>query len=122
MGELPGESFPRQRRLTRSREFQAVFADNFRVSDKNITILIGKPTAEGPRIGFAVAKKQIRRAIDRSRLKRAFRESFRKHQHCLPARDIVVMVRKKILDVDGREINLCIEKHWKNIIRQCANC
>jgi len=43
-----------------------------------------------PRLGIVVGKRAVRRAVDRNRLKRAIRESFRHEQHRLPSLDIVV--------------------------------
>lgn len=47
--------------------------------------------ADSARLGLVVAKKVLRRAVDRNRAKRAIRESFRLNQR-LPAVDIVVRV------------------------------
>jgi|GEM_PF-3976772 len=41
------------------------------------------------RLGMAVAKKCAKRAVDRNRLKRLARESFRQHKHSLAGFDIV---------------------------------
>ncbi|MCK4707189.1 MAG: ribonuclease P protein component, partial [Gammaproteobacteria bacterium] len=84
MDSRTGESFSRSSRLTLAGEFKQVFQSNIRVSDDCFTILVGKQQGLTARIGFAVAKKQIKRAVDRNRLKRLIRESFRRHQNELP--------------------------------------
>jgi ribonuclease P protein component len=53
-------------------------------------------------------------------LKRIFRESFRKNQHRLPARDLVVMVRKQILLNDSMQLKASLDKHWNSIINRCG--
>jgi len=115
------ESFPRELRLTRATEFRQVFDRNKRVGDANITILVGNKVGVVPRLGFAVARKQIVKAVQRNRLKRIFRESFRKNQHRLPARDIVIMVRRSIMLIDSARLNSNLEKHWISVIKQCEN-
>ena len=113
------ESFPRQKRLTRAIEYKQVFQNNFRQADGSITILVGKLPGFAPRLGFAIAKKQIPKAVQRNRLKRIFRESFRRNQFRLPARDMVIMVRRPILNIDKASLNASLEKHWNSVIKQC---
>jgi ribonuclease P protein component len=72
-----------------------------------------------PRLGFAIARKQVPKAVKRNALKRLFRESFRKNQHRLPARDMVIMVRREILAADSAEIRKALDQHWNSIIKQC---
>lgn len=120
MEDKAEESFPRQLRLTTAVEFCQVFSKNIRMGDSGITILVSAHTSTNPRIGFAIAKKQIKKAVHRNGLKRIFRESFRKNQHQLPARDLVVMVRKQILLNDSMQLRASLDKHWNSIINQCA--
>ena len=119
MEDKVAESFPRQLRLTTAVDFRQVFSKNFRIGDSGITILVGAHTGTSPRIGFAIAKKQIKKAVHRNRLKRFFRESFRKNQHRLPPRDLVVMVRKQILLSDSTQLKASLDKHWNSVIERC---
>lgn len=113
------ETFPRQLRLTTGDDFRQVFSHNIRIAGGSITILVNTHAGKNPRIGFAVSKKQITKAVYRNRLKRVFRESFRKYQHRLPRRDMVIMVRKQILLSDSKQLQASIEKHWNSIIKRC---
>jgi len=119
VGAATGESFPRRLRLTRAGEFQQVFKNNFRRADACVTILVGKNPGVCPRLGFAIARKQVPKAVGRNRLKRLFRESFRKAQHRLPDRDLVIMVRREIQLVGADKIRAAMDKHWNSIIKQC---
>ena len=113
------ESFPRRLRLTRASDFQQVFKNNIRRGDDCVTILVGTRKGENPRLGFAIARKQVARAVKRNALKRLFRESFRRNRYRLPARDMVIMVRREILAAGPAQIRASLERHWDSIIEQC---
>jgi ribonuclease P protein component len=119
VGVGTGESFPRQLRLTRACEFQQVFKNNFRRADACVTILVCKIAGGCPRLGFAIARKQIPKAVERNRLKRLFRESFRRAQHRLPARDLVILVSRVLLLIGPEKIRAALDQHWSGIIKQC---
>jgi ribonuclease P protein component len=115
------ESFPRKLRLTRIADYRQIFDHNKRVGDASITILVGDNLGASPRLGFAVSRKQIAKAVQRNRLKRIFRESFRRNQHRLPARDMVIMVRRSIMLIDSAQLNSNLEKYWISVIKQCES-
>jgi len=48
--------------------------------------------AHGARLGLIIGKRQAKRAVERNRIKRTLRETFRSHQHTLPAVDVVVQL------------------------------
>ena len=121
MQSQAGESFPRSSSLAKAEDFKRVFSSNTRVSDDCFTLLIAKHRSDSPRIGFAIAKKQIKRAVDRNRIKRLVRESFRLNQNILPGRDLVVMVRHRILKLTNRQILQRLDKHWQSVAKSCEN-
>jgi ribonuclease P protein component len=57
-----------------------------------------------PRLGMAIAKKWMPRAVDRNRVRRLIRESFRRHQASLPNRDYVVFARQDLRQYPSNEI------------------
>jgi ribonuclease P protein component len=50
---------------------------------------------------MAVSKRQVKRAVDRSRLKRLARETFRVRRHSLTGLDLVVMARSAAASFDN---------------------
>ena len=114
--------FDRSRRLTRARDYGKVFADNFRIGDRYITMLVSpRKEGDGARLGLAVAKKQLRRAVDRNRVKRIIRESFRREWANLPGVDVVVMIRRPILELEQKEIFSRLQRLWHKISKRCEN-
>lgn len=83
-----------------------------------MTLLVAKHISSQPRLGFAIAKKQINKAVDRNRLRRIFRESFRQHKTLLPSQDFVIMVRHKILFLSNKQIFDLMKKNWSAVINK----
>ena len=53
------------------------------------------------RLGLVVGKKQLKRAVDRNRLKRIVRDLFRRRRADLPAYDLVVRLAVKPVPFDA---------------------
>ena len=67
-----------------------------------------------------MAKKHLRRATSRNRIKRLIRESFRHHQQELRGLDIVVLVKPGLDAVDNRTLLDALERHWKRLRGRAA--
>lgn len=67
------------------------------------------------RLGLAVAKKHLRRAVARNRIKRLIRESFRHHRQALAGLDLVVLVKPGIDAADNRSLHASLARHWKRL-------
>lgn len=86
--------FGKSCRLLNAADYRAVFDDvHWKVSTKEILCLSRKNGLDYPRLGLVIAKKSIRHAVQRNRVKRIIRESFRLHQHQLPAVDLIILAR-----------------------------
>jgi len=76
--------------------FDAVFKNGTRASDKFFTYIALPNTLGHARLGIAVSKKSLRRAVDRNRTKRIIRESFRHSSVRNIPMDIVVLARNPV--------------------------
>jgi ribonuclease P protein component len=110
-----GERLRTGNRLKRPEEYKKVFASKRRSSDKFLLFLATSNGLNRSRLGLAVPKKHIHSAVERNRLKRIIRESFRLKQDLLNGNDIVVVVRNK-LDVNKKGIESILSKHWNKVI------
>lgn len=114
-------SFARTARLTRPVEFRRVFASAERLTSRALTVLIAPNDLGRPRLGLAISRKAAADAVDRNRIKRIVRESFRCHQGELGGWDIVVMARSAAATAPRNVLRAELEQHWNRLKRRpCA--
>lgn len=115
------QKFPSRCRLHKPAEFRAVFNSPQKVTDSPIAIYWRKNQMMYPRLGLVVAKKNIRSAVNRNRIKRVFRECFRQQSHVLNGHDIIMVAYKGTEAIDDRrELHVLVKKLWEKFQRQCA--
>lgn len=98
-------AFPKQYRLTRTDEFSSVFGFRRALKSPHFLLHYRVRTAEegdGARLGVVVAKRLLKRAVDRNIVKRLGREHFRLLRQRLPARDLVLRLAVKPKPLDRR--------------------
>lgn len=88
--------------------------------DHYFTVLAVQSETETARLGLVVAKRNARRAVDRNRIKRLVRESFRLHRLELPPLDIVVLARHAARQADNSTLFGSLKRHWLYLSRICA--
>ena len=91
-----------------------------RVSDAYFTVLAKTNRLPFARLGFAIAKKKVKRAVDRNRIKRVIREAFRLQQHDLGNFDFVVIAKLNLASKTNAQITRSMLKHWTIIQQKCA--
>jgi ribonuclease P protein component len=74
-----------------------------------------------PRLGMAVAAKLAGGSVERNRIRRVVRESFRLNQHQLPAVDIVVSARPRSRGATNAQLRAGIEELWGKVKQQCVS-
>jgi len=116
----PGFSFPRHARLLKPAEYSRVFKNPVRSSDRLLTILAVSNDSCHARLGLAISKKNAKRAVDRNRIKRLVRESFRLNMHKMPDIDLVVMAKPVTKNADNQQILQSLQQHWNRLQKQCA--
>ncbi len=109
--------FPRSNRLTSASGFSRVFQRAQRSGDKYFTVLYRRNDLGYPRLGLAIAKKRVRRAVGRNRLKRISRDSFRHAKSQLLGVDIVIMARNQAESAVNSELFTSLEQHWRAVAR-----
>jgi ribonuclease P protein component len=103
---IPSQYFPKNNRLLKAQEFEAVFNKAQFKKSNDLTLLLARANDLSiPRLGLVVAKKKIPKAVNRNRFKRVVREVFRLNKDKLKAVDIIVLARKDIKDLPQQEIS-----------------
>lgn len=123
--EKPSANFERRRRLLEAKDFKRVFDDNrFRSSNQSLLILAIKnpPPIKSSRLGIVVAKKNVRRAVDRNRIKRLAREYFRQQIAPLScAMDFVVLARPGLGGMENSDVRTALGSLFDTVLRKAAN-
>ncbi|WP_417596117.1 ribonuclease P protein component [Oceanospirillum sp.] len=108
--------FPRDVRLLTAGDYRSVFDDvQIKVFGRCFMILARPNTLPHPRIGQILAKKNLRRAVDRNRIRRLTRESFRLNKHQMPAMDLVLLTQKGLSDLSSEEYAHQLNLAWKRL-------
>ncbi len=111
--------YPRSARLLSRGDFEAVFKQAFRSGDACFSVLARRKEEGEARLGLAISKKASGNGVQRNRIKRVVRESFRLRRHELPPLDIVVLARPAIGQRPNRELRQSLERHWTQLIARC---
>jgi ribonuclease P protein component len=114
--------FPPQLRLKTPADYKKVFAKPVKSSDQYFTLLAIKNDFNHPRLGLAIAKKNIKKAVHRNVIKRTVRENFRIQQQNLGNIDIVVLARREAVDAPLELLRKSLERHWLKLVTRCASC
>lgn len=108
---------PREARLRRAADFAALRHASGRFGGRCFSVRY-RPNALGhARLGLAISKRVSKRAVERNRIKRLLRESFRRVRAQLPPVDLMVMAREQAAGLPGLELLAEIDVLWS---RLCA--
>lgn len=115
-----GQGFPATFRLKKPAEFKQVFVNPLKSADQYFTLLATPNGFGHPRLGLAIAKKVVKRAVDRNLLKRTIRESFRLNRHRVANVDIVVLAKKDAVTAESEVLRQSLHKHWLRLTSKCV--
>lgn len=118
LGVMPLYSFSPEVRLRCAADYKGVFDDAlFKVHQPHFLFLAKFTEQPKSRLGLVVAKKKVRRAHERNRIKRIARESFRLHQQQIELLDIVVMPKIGADAVSNAELHQQLQFAWQKLQR-----
>lgn len=118
---MVSQGFGREKRLLTPRQFKSVFdSPSGKAPGKNVLLLARANELDHPRLGLVIGKKSVKLSVERNRLKRLIRDSFRLNQSLLGGLDIVVVARKGLGDLENPELHQQFGKLWKRLAKQRA--
>jgi ribonuclease P protein component len=100
-------------------EFGRVFAEPARSADRFFTVLARPSGRAVARLGLTVSRRAAKRAVDRNKLKRLARESFR-HQRAPPPWDFVVLARPGADRAARRELRASLDGHFERLAKSAG--
>jgi len=115
-----GQRFSRSTRLLTPAAYRHVFEAGKRVHS-GLLMAAYRPNEGGfARLGLAVAKRAVKRAHERNRIKRLAREHFRLAREEMPAVDLIVLVKPGVDGVDNQALHGMVERLLKKVSSRCA--
>ncbi len=105
---------PRDARLTGAHAFDRVFASRKARSGRYFRIhyLVPDPPGASARLGMTVSRRVARSAVERNRVRRQIRESFRLQRPGLAALDFVVRALPGAAAIDSAELRQSLNDLW----------
>jgi len=111
--------FSKSKRLLTAHDYKAVFDQaKWKVSSKELLCLSNSNGFNSPRLGLVIAKKNVKLAVQRNRVKRVIRESFRLHQADIPNIDIVILARRGLAELSNDELHVLLQKQWQRLSKK----
>jgi len=108
-------SFPKLARLRAAADFAALREAAGRFDGRYFLIRYTPGATLQPRVGLAVSKRVSKRAVERNRIKRVARESFRRAQHKIPPTDIVVIARTQAAGIASDTLREDLDRAWPRL-------
>ena len=106
-------------RLKRPEDFQRAFSSGQRSADKQFLFIVRTNNLDYARLGLAVPKKHVHKAVERNRIKRVIRESFRHRKQKMLGLDLVVLIRRPVKKLNQNRFDFILDKNWEKISK-CA--
>lgn len=114
------KAFKKYQRLLLASDYQNVFNNvEFKTGGSYLLTLSCKNQLPHGRLGLAISKKHLKKAVNRNRLKRLIRASFQQNQAQLVNLDIVVLLRNdRSRTATNQEINQELEYLWQQLLKK----
>ena len=117
--DLSTGCFTRSARLLSPAEFKRVFSSACKVGGRYLTVLARANELGHPRLGLAIPRKHVKRAVGRNLIKRQIRESFRLHQDIIGDFDVIVLAKPGVDKLNRQKVRTLIDAYWQELAKRC---
>jgi ribonuclease P protein component len=111
------QRFSENLRIKTAGEFDYVFEKPCRSANRCFTALARANQRPYPRLGLVISKRCAKSAVQRNRLKRLIRESFRHVQENLAGLDIIVIGKQAAVEKTNQELFTLLNRQWMELER-----
>lgn len=110
-------SYPKAKRILKPAEFKPVFNQPlFKIHQPHFMAFAYEAEKDQARLGMAITKKRIPRAVARNTIKRIIREQFRHKHPELPALDIVFILKQSTKGLTNEQMRQQIDEILAKVI------
>ena len=113
--------FSRCLRLLDGKEFSNVFKYKRPYHGRYFSIYTVPNHLQHPRMGLAVSKRVSKKAVQRNRIKRQARETFRLMQASLVKMDFVIVAKVGCAEQENRVLSHELQRLWQKVGQKCKN-
>ena len=117
-GNRKDESFGKSRRLLTASEYSRVFDHaDARASHRHLLLLARKNQGPEHRLGLVIAKKNVRLAVQRNRIKRLTRETFRQLPPATTTFDVILLARRGMDELDNATLSSILRQQYARLFQ-----
>lgn len=113
--------FARPQRLLTPAQFGQVLRHRCESRDGGFAVYGRRNGLEHARLGVAVSRRVSPRAVERNRIKRQIRETFRLEAAQLGGLDVVVVAHGAAAGMTNEELRAALRRHWQRITARCRS-
>jgi ribonuclease P protein component len=106
---------PRHARLLRRADFVALRGASVRCATACFVAEYCPNPTGGARLGIAVSRRVSKLAVERNRLRRLIRESFRHHRSAIPALDVLIVARLRAAQEPNAALRAELATLWRRL-------
>ena len=106
---------PPYARLRRAADFAALRNAPGRLDTRYFLIRYRASDAAGARLGLAISRRVSKSAVQRNRIKRLTRESFRRARNNMPVLDVLVIARSIAAGAESPALRADLDRIWPRL-------